>query len=309
MMNELAIHVQNLTKKFGLFTAVNEINFEVKQGEIFGFLGANGAGKSTAIRMMCGLLEPTSGTAIVAGHDVARYPERVKQSIGYMSQRFSLYEDISVMENIRFFGGVYGLRGKKLKERIEWVLKTAYLIGEEKRITGDLPGGLKQRLALGCALIHEPPIIFLDEPTGGVDPLSRRRFWELIQDLSEAGTTILVTTHFLDEAEYCHSIALINAGKIVAKGSPGTLKSDYLPYQIVGLHVDDPLSALHHLKALPWVNEVSLFGLSLHVGVDNSVDAIPLIEKTLHDHSIVVDQCEDILPSLEDVFMHLIEKK
>lgn len=304
-----SIIVQDLTKKFGDFIAVDSINFNVKQGEIFGFLGANGAGKSTAIRMMCGLLEPTSGTAIVAGHNVIHNPEQVKQSIGYMSQRFSLYEDIAVVENIRFFGGVYGLRGNRLAERIEWVLDMAHLRGRESALTGTLPGGIKQRLALGCAFIHEPNIVFLDEPTGGVDPISRRTFWELIQDLSDAGTTILVTTHFLDEAEYCHSIALINAGQIVAFGTPHHLKQDYLPYKIIGIELDRPLEAMALLQKQTFIIEISMFGLSLHCGIkDIDLDS-RRIKEILESNGYHISNLNPILPSLEDVFIHLIEKK
>ena len=211
-----SIEVNNLTKKFGGFTAVNGISFNVKQGEIFGFLGANGAGKSTAIRMLCGILEPTSGDAIVGGYSVKNEPDKVKTQIGYMSQKFSLYNDLTVEENINFFGGVYGLYNKKLEERKRWVLKVAYLDGKEKLLTSSLPGGIKQRLALAIAVIHEPKIVFLDEPTGGVDPISRRNFWDLINDLSQNGVTVFVTTHYLDEAEFCNSITLINAGNIIA---------------------------------------------------------------------------------------------
>ncbi len=304
-----AITVQNLTKKFGDFTAVNAINFEVRAGEIFGFLGANGAGKSTAIRMMCGLLEPTSGTAIVGGYDVAKETEMVKQSIGYMSQRFSLYQDISALENIRFFGGVYGLRGQKLRDRMDWALTIANLRGSERRVTGELPGGVKQRLALACALIHEPRIVFLDEPTGGVDPLSRRSFWELIQDLAAQGITILVTTHFLDEAEYCHDIVLINAGEIVAHGSPRHLKTDYLPYHILELVTDQPLVAFSLLQGQPFVIELSMFGLNLHVGVADVDAAASQLRQLMAANNLLVERLETILPSLEDVFIHLIEKK
>ena len=201
-MNGHAIEVENLTKRFGDFTAVDNLNFTVKEGEIFGFLGANGAGKSTTIRMLCGLLQSTSGSAHVGGFDINTQTEQLKQNIGYMSQRFSLYDDLTVEQNIRFFGGVYGLRNSRLKERMDWVLKMADLNGREQSITRTLSGGWKQRLALGCAILHEPKIVFLDEPTGGVDPISRRNFWELINQLSSEGITILVTTHFLDEAEY-----------------------------------------------------------------------------------------------------------
>jgi len=222
---ELAIEVKSLSKRFGDFVAVDAVSFEVERGRIFGFLGANGAGKSTTIRMLCGLLDPTSGTATVGGYDIRREPERVKRVIGYMSQKFSLYEDLTVVENIRFFGGAYGLAKKAVDARLAWVLEMAGLAGRERSLTRTLSVGWKQRLALGCAILHEPQIVFLDEPTGGVDPASRRRFWELINDLSERGITVFVTTHYLDEAEYCNDIRLIHAGRIVAGGSPGELKT------------------------------------------------------------------------------------
>jgi len=217
-----SIEVNNLTKKFGDFTAVDNVNFTVKQGEIFGFLGANGAGKSTTIRMLIGVLEPTSGDALVGGYSIMKQPEMVKRNIGYMSQKFSLYNDLTVAENIRFYAGVYGLDGKKYQERKTWVLKVANLENMENTLTSSLPGGIKQRLALGTAVIHEPKIVFLDEPTSGVDPVSRRNFWDLINDLSAGGTTVLVTTHYLDEAEFCNDIILINAGKLVAQGNSKT---------------------------------------------------------------------------------------
>ena len=206
-----AIDVRGLSRTFGSFVAVNDLSFSVKQGEIFGFLGANGAGKSTTIRMLCGLLKPTSGTALVGGIDVSRDPEGVKRTIGYMSQKFSLYEALTVDQNIRFFGGIYGLSGDRFEARRQFVLDMAGLHGRENTLTRDLSGGWRQRLALGCAILHEPPIVFLDEPTGGVDPLSRRQFWDLIGDLSRQGVTVLVTTHYLDEAEHCHRIAIIQA--------------------------------------------------------------------------------------------------
>jgi ABC-2 type transport system ATP-binding protein len=220
-----AIEVKGLTRKFGAFTAVDGVSFDVKAGEIFGFLGANGAGKSTTIRMLCGLLRPTSGTAVVGGVDVARDPEGVKRRIGYMSQKFSLYESLTVDENIRFFGGIYGLNGNALEERRAFVLEMAGLDGRQDTLTRDLAGGWRQRLALGCAILHRPPIVFLDEPTGGVDPLSRRRFWSLIADLSRHGTTVLVTTHYLDEAEHCDHVAIIHAGKLAALDTVAALKN------------------------------------------------------------------------------------
>lgn len=223
-MSGYSIEVAGLTKKFRDFVAVNSVSFRVGQGEIFGFLGANGAGKSTTIRMLCGLLTPTSGEATVGGFSVSSQPEKVKERIGYMSQRFSLYEDLTAMENIRFFGGIYGLSRSRIKTRLPWILDMAGLRGRENSLTRELAGGWKQRLALGCALLHEPEIVFLDEPTGGVDPVSRRRFWDLIYDLSVRRVTVFVTTHYLDEAEYCHRIMLMHAGAIIAGGSPRELK-------------------------------------------------------------------------------------
>lgn len=225
--NNQAITVENLTKKFGDFTAVDNVNFNVKKGEIFGFLGANGAGKTTVIKMLCGLLFSTSGKATVVGYDINTQSENVKRNIGYMSQKFSLYNDLTVIENLNFFGGVYEIKSSVLKDRIHWAIEMAGLHDRTSALTGSLPVGWKQRLALGCALLHRPPIVFLDEPTGGVDPLSRRRFWDLIHTLTGEGTTVFVTTHYLDEAEYCNSIVLIHAGKIVAEGSPRKLKSDH----------------------------------------------------------------------------------
>jgi ABC-2 type transport system ATP-binding protein len=226
-MSGFSIEVSGLTKKFGDFTAVNSVSFRVARGEIFGFLGANGAGKSTTIRMLCGLLNPTSGEAIVGGFSVGTQPEKVKERIGYMSQKFSLYEDLTVVENIRFFGGIYGLGRSRIRTRLPWILEMAGLKGREHSLTRELAGGWKQRLALGCALLHEPEIVFLDEPTGGVDPVSRRRFWDLIYDLSVRGVTVFVTTHYLDEAEYCHRIMLMHAGEIIAGGSPRELKDKH----------------------------------------------------------------------------------
>jgi len=222
---DVTIEVRNLTKRFGSFTAVDDVTFSVGKGEILGFLGANGAGKTTVIRMLCGLLNPTSGQATVGGFDIRRQPERIKHVIGYMSQRFSLYEDLTVRENLGFFGGVYGLSPERRSERIAWALELAGLKGREKSLTSELAGGWRQRLALGCAILHEPRIVFLDEPTSGVDPISRRSFWELINQLAEQGTTVLVTTHYLDEAEYCNRIMLIHAGRLIAGGGPHELKS------------------------------------------------------------------------------------
>lgn len=220
-----SIEVKNLSKKFGDFVSVNDISFTVKKGEVFGFLGANGAGKSTTIRMLCGILKPTSGDAIVGGFSVMNQPEKVKQRIGYMSQKFSLYNDLTVEENINFFAGVYGIERNILEERKKWILSIADLNGREKLLTSVLPGGIKQRLALGTAVIHRPEIVFLDEPTSGVDPIARRNFWELIISLSDDGTTVVVTTHYLEEAEYCNNIILIDSGRLIAEGNPKELKA------------------------------------------------------------------------------------
>ena len=309
-MTDNAITVSDLTKRFGAFTAVDNVSFSVKRGEIFGFLGANGAGKSTTIRMMCGILQPTSGTASIGGYDINTQTDSVKLNIGYMSQRFSLYDDLTVEQNINFFGGVYGLRGSRLNERKKWVIEMADLTGREGSLTRTLTGGWKQRLALGCAILHEPKILFLDEPTGGVDPISRRKFWELINHLSSEGITILVTTHFLDEAEYCNDILLINAGKLIASGSPLEMKSEHIRDPILEVRLKDGgvVQALEAIRAMPWAMETSVFGMSLHVMVKDEREGRRLIEKTLQDVKLQSSGIEKIVPSLEDVFLYLLEQ-
>lgn len=222
-----AVSIRNLSKRFGSFVAVDRLQLEVKPGEIFGFLGPNGAGKSTTIRILCGLLAPSEGSAQVAGYDVASQPEKVRASIGYMSQRFSLYDDLRVSENLDFFAGIYGVAESEKAERKRRALELAMLAGREDSMTRELPGGLKQRLALGCAILHQPPILFLDEPTSGVDPIARRSFWDLIYDLSAAGQTVFVTTHYMDEAEYCHRVCFLYGGRNIALGSPAELKRDF----------------------------------------------------------------------------------
>ncbi|MFA6467957.1 MAG: ABC transporter ATP-binding protein [Bacteroidota bacterium] len=303
------IEVENLTKRFGDFTAVDHINFEVKQGEIFGFLGANGAGKSTTIRMLCGLLSSTEGSARVGGYDINSDPHKVKESIGYMSQKFSLYEDLTVRENIDFFGKVYGLSNSGLRERKEWVLDIANLHGREESITKTLSGGWKQRLALGCAVLHRPRIVFLDEPTSGVDPVMRRKFWELINDLSAEGVTVLVTTHFLEEAEYCNDIILINAGKIIAGGSPKALKQNYIKHPILEVQCTNVVDALELIEGQPWAVETSIFGNSIHVNVENESKAKEQIRLLLSGSRIDVLSIDRITPSLEDVFIYLLEQR
>jgi ABC-2 type transport system ATP-binding protein len=308
MMSDHAIEVRELTKKFGSFTAVDKVSFSVKRGEIFGFLGANGAGKSTTIRMLCGLLQSTSGSALVGGYDINTQTDQVKLSIGYMSQRFSLYDDLTVEQNIRFYGGVYGLTNSRLQERMEWVLRMADLKGRESSLTKTLSGGWKQRLALGCAILHEPKIVFLDEPTGGVDPISRRNFWDLINRLSADGVTVLVTTHFLDEAEYCNTIILINAGRLIADGSPSELKRDYIKNPILEVASGNVVEALEVVRVQPWALETSVFGTKLHVMVKDEREGSGLIRSVLDERGIGISNVQRIVPSLEDVFLYLLER-
>lgn len=307
-MNEgYAVEVIELERTFGKFKAVDGVSFQVKQGEIFGFLGPNGAGKSTTIRMLAGLLTPTGGKGKVAGFDIMKESEKIKNHIGYMSQKFSLYEDLKVEENIDFFAGIYGVSRIKREERKEWVLKMAGLEDRRQSITGELAVGWKQRLALGCAILHEPPILFLDEPTSGVDPISRRNFWELIHQLSEQGTTIFVTTHYMDEAEYCNRIGLIYRGRLVALGSPGELKKDYMQEQVLEIETDQPIIAMEILQKNKEVLESALFGTLLHVVVKNAEISIPVIKRLLENKGFSIHRIERILPSLEDVFISLIK--
>jgi ABC-2 type transport system ATP-binding protein len=303
-----AIEVRDLTRRFGAFTAVDRLSFEVRPGEIFGFLGANGAGKSTTIRMLCGLLRPTSGTALVDGVDVATNPEQVKRRIGYMSQRFSLYEPLTIDQNIRFFGGVYGLRGREFNERRDFVLEMAGLKGRESTRASELAGGWRQRLALGCAILHRPRIVFLDEPTGGVDPLSRRQFWDLIGALSREGTTVLVTTHYLDEAEHCHRIAIIHAGRLAALGAAAALKARFDARPIVEIQASEPVAAMQALEKLPEVEKTSLFGTSLHAVLRNASTSPAQLQKALLDAGHVVQAAGTVAPSLEDVFLDVVEE-
>jgi ABC-2 type transport system ATP-binding protein len=304
-----AVRIDNLTKRFGDFVAVDQVSIDVAQGEIFGFLGPNGAGKSTTIRVMCGLIAPTSGSATVHGFDVATQSEDVRRSIGYMSQKFSLYDDLTVEENIEFFGGVYGVTPQKMKERKAYVLRMADLEQKRGDLTGKLSGGWKQRLALGCAILHEPPILFLDEPTSGVDPVARRSFWELIYQLSVAGHTIFVTTHYMDEAEYCHRIALMYGGRVVALGSPEELKNSFGMGHLLMLESSNLLGAMTALQGRPEILDVAVFGSGLHVKVENAETAEAQIRAALGSASIRVDSLEPIPPSMEDVFVSVIEKE
>ncbi|HJR59610.1 MAG TPA: ABC transporter ATP-binding protein [Vicinamibacterales bacterium] len=303
-----AIEVRHLTRRFGVFTAVDDVSFDVAQGEIFGFLGSNGAGKSTTIRMLCGLLRPTAGTALVGGIDVGRDPERVKRRIGYMSQRFSLYELLTVDQNISFFGGIYGLDRDRLARRREFVLEMAGLRGRETTLARDLSGGWRQRLALGCAVLHEPPILFLDEPTGGVDPLSRRQFWRLIDTLSESGVTVLVTTHYLDEAERCHRVALIHAGRLATIGTIPDVKQIFASRPIVEVRADRPIEAMTALDGMAEVEKTSLFGTAVHAVLRSGGLAPDVIRTRLVARGLVVGPVEQVEPSLEDVFLDVVDR-
>lgn len=307
--NGYAVVVQNLTRRFGTFVAVNDMSFAVKKGEIFGFLGPNGAGKSTTIRMLCGLLEPTSGNASVGGFDVKSSPDAVKANIGYMSQRFSLYEDLTVEQNINFYGGIYGLENDRLAERKQWVIEMAGLVGKEDALTRTLAGGWKQRLALGCAILHEPPIVFLDEPTGGVDPVSRRNFWNLIYELSSRGVTVFVTTHYLNEAEHCNTIGLVYVGKLIALGSPTQLKEQLGRYAMFEVLCDRPVEAMELLQQESWVVETSIFGMAFHVSTAGMKRPKDDIKNVLSRERIEVERIESIVPSLEDVFIHFIAEE
>ena len=309
MPSEIAVKIKDLVKCFGSFTAVDQVNMEVRKGEIFGFLGPNGAGKSTTIRIMCGLLEPTSGQATVGGRDVAKEAEAIKAHIGYMSQKFSLYDDLKVEENIDFFSGIYGVPDAKRAERKAYVLKMAGIADRRSTMTRLLPGGLKQRLALGCAILHEPPILFLDEPTSGVDPIARRNFWDLIYQLSAAGQTIFVSTHYMDEAEYCHRLALMYRGKVIALGTPDELKESLRSHHILHLEVSDVLGSMKVLEKLEGIADVAVFGGGLHVTVQDAGKSMPQIRKALEAEGVQVPELERITPSMEDVFVAMIEEE
>jgi len=303
----LAVEVRDLTRVFGSFTAVDRISLSVPAGTVFGFLGPNGAGKSTTIRMLCGLLLPSGGSGTVAGYDIMRESERIKSHIGYMSQKFSLYDDLRVEENIDFYAGIYGVPKARRAARKDWVLEMAGLADKRALLTGALAGGWKQRLALGCAVLHEPPVLFLDEPTSGVDPLSRRQFWELIASLSRQGTTVFVTTHYMEEAEYCDELALIYRGRMIAQGSPASVRTESMPEDILEIRVARPFAALEKLEGSGLVREAALFGDALHAVVDDAAAARPALERYLSDEGFEGPTIQPVAPSLEDVFVSLIE--
>lgn len=302
-MDEFAVEVENLTKTFGDFTAVDGVTFRIKRGEIFGFLGPNGAGKTTTIRMLLGLLRPTDGRATVLGYDVERQAEEVRKNIGYMSQRFSLYEDLTVSENLDFYGRTYGVRGQRLRERKRFVIHMAGLEGRERELTRNLSGGWKQRLALGAAILHEPDMLFLDEPTAGVDPISRRAFWDLLYELAEGGTTIFVTTHYMDEAEHCQSLAFIHDGRIIAQGAPEEIKLHRMRGQVLEIDCAQPDRAIPVLREMGLFEEVALYGSLIHVVAEDVADYKPRIAQALAEAGVEVYTMEVIAPSLEDVFI------
>lgn len=303
--DSVAVAVKDLRRVFGDFVAVDSINLTVPKGEIFGFLGPNGAGKSTTIRMLCGLLAPSGGNGTVGGFDINRESEAIKGIIGYMSQKFSLYDELTVEENINFFGGVYNVPKEKKGARKQWVLDMAGLAEEKKTLTRTLATGFKQRLALGCAILHEPSIIFLDEPTSGVDPISRRNFWRLIGEMSLAGTTVFVTTHYMDEADYCDRLALIYRGKIIAEGTPTDLRKRYMTRHVLEVEVDKVVEAMDILTQKNI--DAAIFGSGLHVIVDDVQTGKERILNAFEESGIAVRGLEKIVPTLEDVFVTLIE--
>jgi drug efflux transport system ATP-binding protein len=301
--DENAVVVEQLVKRFGKFVAVDRVSFATRRGEVFGFLGPNGSGKSTVIRMLCGLLRPTAGRAEVVGLDVAKSSEAIRRRIGYMSQRFSLYNDLTVIENLRFYAGMYGVNGALANERIGWALGMAGLRGREESPTSTLPSGWKQRLALGCAVLHRPEVVFLDEPTSGVDPLSRRRFWELIQQMSSEGVTVFVTTHYMDEAEYCNRLALIFRGRLIALGSPSELKIDAVRGAVLQVECDEPGRALALLRPLAGISDAAVFGNALHVVAADAGAGAAAIREALERGGIGAGRIVKIRPSLEDAFV------
>jgi ABC-2 type transport system ATP-binding protein len=302
-----AIEVNHLTRDFNGFRAVDNVTFAVRRGEIFGFLGPNGAGKSTTIRMLNGLLLPTSGEGWVDGLHIVRDHDRIKDRIGYMSQRFSLYEDLTAEENLTFFGGVYGLPPARLQERLDELLDLVDLTERRHDRTRELPLGLRQRLALASAVLHEPSILFLDEPTSGVDPISRRNFWDLIYAMAEKGVTVLVTTHYMDEAEFCDQLVLIYQGKIIAQGPPRTLR-ERVTEHILAIYPEQLGEALEVVRRLPQVSDAAVFGAGLHVSAPDLEKAQVAVKEALGQANIPLRHLEAVQPSLEDAFISLIQR-
>lgn len=301
-----AIQLKALTKRFGSFTAVDAVDLDVRRGEIFGFLGPNGSGKTTTIRMLCGVIAPTSGQATVLGHDAIKDPEAVRRRIGYMSQKFSLFEDLTVDENLRFYAGVYDLTDEKFAARREYILRMADLVGREGELTANLSVGWKQRLALGCATIHEPELIFLDEPTSGVDPTARRHFWELLYELADSGVTLFVTTHYMDEAAHCSRLAFIYNGRLTACGTPSEIRA-LMTETVLEVDVDDAETALGALERVPDIHEAYMSGAVLHVNVGNASPTS--VVELLAAAGVSVRGIDVVDPSIEDVFVHLVTQQ
>mgnify|MGYP003392784634 CR=1 FL=1 len=306
--NNITVSVQDLEKKFGAFTAVNKINFQVKQGEVFGFLGPNGAGKSTTIRILCGIISPTSGSGQVGGYDIIREQNKIKEHIGYMSQKFSLYNDLTVEENINFYSGIYKIPKLEKKARFDDVIQAAGLEGMQNKLTSTLAGGWKQRLALGCALLHKPRILFLDEPTSGVDPIARVNFWRIIKKLADEGVTVFVTTHYMDEAENCNRMVLIYHGTIIAFGSPSQMKTNCMKNEVIEITLPDSQDWLDKISKLSAVKEASLFGSNIHAVVYDGSEAVGALKEFLQKEKIEKSSVNKIIPTLEDVFVSAIEE-
>ena len=306
--NNTAVSVENLEKKFGSFTAVNKISFSVKQGEVFGFLGPNGAGKSTTIRMLCGIISPTAGKGNVGGYDIFKEQDKIKEHIGYMSQKFSLYNDLTVEENINFYSGIYKIPQSEKKERFDAVIRAAGLEGMEKSLTVTLAAGWKQRLALGCALIHKPKILFLDEPTSGVDPITRANFWGVINRLASEGVTVFVTTHYMDEAENCNRMVLIYHGTIIAMGTPQEMKQNHMKNEVLEIILPDSQDWLEKINKLDQIKEAALFGSNIHVLVYDAPKAMAAVKEFLNQEKLPGSSVSKITPSLEDVFVSSIEE-
>jgi ABC-2 type transport system ATP-binding protein len=302
---EEVIHTEQLSRRFGDLVAVRDVSLSVEQGEIFGVLGPNGAGKSTTIRMLCGILNPTGGKGSVLGYDIKSESEKIKSRIGYMTQRFSLYEDLTVIENLQFYGGIYGLSGGALKARVERVLEQSGLAARRKQIAGTLSGGWKQRVALASSTIHEPPLLFLDEPTAGVDPVSRRAFWDQIHRIADAGTTVLLTTHYMDEAERCHRLAFIFGGELLDVGTPEQIV-ERRALRVVELEVAEATLAADKLRTLPEVDEVAHYGHLLRVATRGGIAPAPFVEKHLSEFGIAVHNQREVRATVEDAFVSMV---
>lgn len=307
-MNDYAVYTEKLTKTFGKFVAVDKVNLQIKPGEIYGFLGPNGAGKSTTIRMLCGIILPTSGTGHVLGYDIKKEVEQIRLRIGYMSQRFSLYEDLTVLENLTFYAGIYQIPEQTKTERIKQMLDMAGLSDRENEITRNLSGGWKQRLGLACAIIHEPELLFLDEPTSGVDPISRRNFWDLIYSLAEKGVTIMVTTHYMDEAEHCDRLGFIYGGKLIAEGTPTELKYQKMHGELVELDAQPMMCAIDILRQVREISDVAFYGSLVHFVTADAEKKKEQVLTTLQDVGVKVNRYSQIPPTLEDIFVSLVDQ-